>query len=117
MREEQKDVRLKGKVVETIVIPIYTDLEEAVEALGDVKSLDLLNRQLKADLSNACRAKYAPTKAGKKKLMQLAYKLCDESEHPENYAKMVSLIGDYDGVQAFLESLIPEVEAMLKESA
>ncbi len=117
MHEETKEVKLDSKVVETIQIPVYDNLEEIVDALGDVKVLALANRQNKAELSNQSRAKHTPSKAGKKKLLTLAYQLCDKDSNPENYEKMVGLIGDYDAMQSFLTSLLPEVERRLKEGS
>ena len=113
MQSIEVDVKLKSEVVETISIPIAESLSEAIEADTEVKVLAYYNQQKKAKLANECRAKYTPSKAGKKRLYALAYKLCDEQTHPENYAKMVETMGDYAAMQAFLESLFPEVEAAL----
>jgi hypothetical protein len=117
MKEVQKDVKYQSKVVATIPVPEYDTVAEAVELLGEEKTLKCINKQVSADKMNVERAKHAPSRKGKKAKLQLAYALCAKDKNPEYFKKLTTLIGDYDGMQAFLESLIPEVEAAMEASA
>jgi hypothetical protein len=108
MRLEATDVKYKSEVVETIEIPVFENVEEMLAELGDKAVLDLANRQNKADLSNKCRAKYRPSATGKTKLRQLAFELA--SKDADLTAQVTSLMGDFDGLTTFLDSLADRVK-------
>jgi len=107
---EPTEVKLKGKVVEVIDIEVFLSSAEAIEKLGEDAVVSLINRQHKADCSNKCRAKYRPSTASKKKLRQLAFELCTPDRDAELHAQLMSKMGDFDALMAFLDSLADRVK-------
>jgi hypothetical protein len=105
------DVKLKGAVVAVVDVDVYENIEEAMAALGDAKCVDLINRQNKADIANKSRAEHRPSSQGKKKLRQLAFEMC--SQDTDLQEKVESLMGDFEGLTNFLDSLADQVKASL----
>ena len=107
------EVKLKGAVVATVEVTKYENIEEALADLGDAKCLDLLNRQNKADTANKARAEHRPSSTGKKKLRQLAFTMA--SQDPDMSAKIESLMGDFDGLTSYLDSLADIVKENMND--
>ena len=114
MHTVKKDVKLKQQVVAVVDIDVYENLAEAVKALTEVRVLELVNRQNACDITNAERTKHRPSAASKKLKRQLAYQLCDQKKHPDNYKKLLATVGDLPALLEFLDSLAPEVERLLE---
>lgn len=112
MKEITKDIKTKiaktgkSEVVASIVIPVYEALEEAVEVFTPEALLQLINSQNQANLMNAKRAEYRPSKSGKKRLFKEAYQYCFEN-YPE---ELTSNIGDLEKLQAYVEGKIEEMQ-------
>ena len=71
MKTIQKEVKLRGQVVDTASIP-QCENEGDLDSLGLAKVIDLVNRQTVTDVCNAVRAAHREKKPGsKKRLSQL----------------------------------------------
>jgi len=56
MKKEKREVKSKGEVVDTIEVPIYETLEEAIKASDKDAVLSAFNRLTATDLTNQARA-------------------------------------------------------------
>jgi len=74
MKKVKREVKSKGEVIDTVEIPVYESIPEAVKAFGDeAKVLDLINRQAATNAMNAARAaktRPASKTAALKRLME-----------------------------------------------
>lgn len=101
-----KDVKTKGKVVDTIELAIYDTLAEIQADHEDAKIVALFNKAFAVDEMGSSRNKHAPSRIGKSKKMRMAYNMLTPDE-------ALSCAQDYDKLQALLESKLPEVEKAL----
>ncbi len=100
------DIRYQQKVVASIEVPVYQTIEKAQEAFTPEALLQLINSQNRANLANAKRAEFRPSKGGKKQLFKEAYAYCFE-----NYpSELTAAIGDLEQLQSFVESKIEEMQ-------
>ena len=116
MKTEAQEVKMtidgEKRVVDTIDITTYDSLEEMVEALEEKVIVSAANRQLKADAMNACRAKHAPSRAGKKAKMAMAFNLASKRD-PD---KLRAVIGKgHAAMEALIEGYIEDVEKNIAE--
>lgn len=107
MKEVEKDVKHQGETVAQIIIPTYETIEEAQAVFSPEALLQLINSQNQANLMNAKRAEFRPSKSGKKALFAEAYAYCFKTCPDE----LSNAIGDFEGLKAFVESKIEEMQA------
>ena len=110
MQTVTKEVKTKGKVVATVDITIYENIDELMENVEEKVIVERFNHANTIAIMGNERQKHTPTKMGKTKKMRMAFNLLTPEE-------AMSCAGDYDKLQELLESKIPEVEATLATEA
>lgn len=123
MRTIQADVKLKSQVVEVIDVTQFDSTAEAIATLGEEKCFGLINRQYKADRTNAARGKHREATPGKTKRFNtgincLASVTFDDGETGiEKLAKLSVQYKTADERNKALAELInsPEVQAAVDE--
>ena len=89
MKKVQKDVKSKGEVVDTVEVPVYENIPEAVKALTDVKCLAAINKVVEAGIVNPARtAKIRPTTASAQ-LTRLA------KDNPKVKARIDAILAEF----------------------
>ncbi|MAE81540.1 MAG: hypothetical protein CMB80_02300 [Flammeovirgaceae bacterium] len=100
--EPQVVVKMKGIEVGKVDIPVFESLEEIIEnGIDETAIIKKFNKMNKIDIMNAERNKHREGKVGKQKRNRIAFNLLTTEEAQR-------FIGNYDGLQAFLES--PEMQ-------
>jgi hypothetical protein len=109
MKTVEKQVKSKGEVVSTIVVPVYDSLAEMVDAVGEAKVLKLANEQLITNLQNEERA----SKTGKPSNAKLV-KQAINNITPEEFA---AVAGDPAGIEALIAKKIAELTPVVAPTA
>jgi len=64
MKKVTREVKSEGKVVDTVEVPVYENIPEAVKAQTEEKCLAAINKTISNDICNAARAaKVRPSSA------------------------------------------------------
>lgn len=122
MKQEEKKVAHKGKVVSTITVPIYESLAEAIAdngagAEGEAFVLATFNKQNVIRLQAVERNKFSESPTGKKARREIAFSLMCNLP---NAAEIVSGFGgNMAAMEAYLTSADMEakVDEVLAERA
>lgn len=72
MRKEAVDVNSKGKLLGTIEVDVYESLDEAANAIGEDTALAYINRQVRANATNAYRTAQTRERSPVARLMAAA---------------------------------------------
>ncbi|MHA2087322.1 MAG: hypothetical protein ACW972_03535 [Promethearchaeota archaeon] len=104
MNEVTKNVRYDGKVVGTVVIPIYESVEELAENETSANILAQFNKGNTVYLQGIERNKHKPATAGKQKRAFIGFNLLSIEEAQ-------SCQGDPDALKSLIESA--EVQARI----
>jgi len=117
MRTEVREVKVTDKltkskkVVATVEVPIYENLQELIDNEPEDKIVNLFNKQNIINIQAAERQKHTSNKKlGKKKYLEVAYSTLTHEE-------LVEHAGNYDDLMNFLQSdeIKARVEAKLAE--
>lgn len=106
MKETTQKVRHKSEVVGEVTVPVYETMEELMEKESAERILSMFNKQNCVRIAGNERAKHTEGRAGKKKRAQIAFNLLTSEE-------LAAATGDYDALQALLES--EDVQARVDE--
>jgi len=80
MKTEVAEVKLKGKVVDVVDIPIYENVDELAAAMKEEEILALINRQIRTDLCNKKRGEHRESAPGKTKRYNMAFNVLPSVE-------------------------------------
>jgi len=105
--ESSKDVKLKGKVVDTVTVTVFDSFDELVANVPEKDILEYYNQLNLTKTMNKCRAEHAPKSAGKKAKRIMAFNLCTPEE-------IQACVGDFEALNKLMESKMDQVEAQME---
>jgi len=122
MKTESVEVKLKGKVVDVVDVPIYETVDELAGDIKEEEILQLINRQLRTDLCNKKRGEHRESAPGKTKRYNMAFNVfpsvtfSDGSTGLQKLTEIAQLPEESKRKEA-LDALLasPEVQAVVDE--
>ena len=90
MQTVPKDVKSGGNVIGQVSVPVFDNLDEAEESLGEDKILAYINRQHTVSLMDAKRQEVTGTGGG----TGIRAAMKKAKDDPELMAKILALVGE-----------------------
>ncbi len=72
MKQISKDVKSKGEVVDTVKVPVYENIKEAIDKKGEAFCLEAINKTVSDAITNAARAAKVRPVSAQARLARLA---------------------------------------------
>lgn len=116
MKTVSKEVKMKGKTVDTVQVPVLETIDE-LSALDEKILIDLVNRQRCTDMCNAARSAHREAQPGKTKRYECGVNVLFQitfSDGTTGLQKLQEIQGlDFDKRKAAMDQLIqhPEIQA------